>query len=159
MKTLILGYGNELRGDDGIGVHVARILSESSPGEDVEVVACGQLTPDLAEAVGRCRRVIFVDASMEDAPGHIACHPLRGMDCGTVSFSHDLDPQSLLVWARELYGSEPEAVLLTMGGECFDLTDRLSPAVMRHLPALVECVRQQIAQSGEWPYEEHQHQG
>ena len=77
----------------------------------------------------------------------------------SVSFSHGLDPHALLAGARELYASHPEAILVTMGGECFDLTDHLSPAVAENLPALVECVRQRIAHDGDECHEKYQHQG
>ncbi len=146
-KTLVLGYGSELRGDDSIGLRVAEALADSVVDPDVEIVACGQLTPDLAEAVSRCQRVVFVDASAEDPPGHISCRRIYPREGGALSLSHELDPQSLLVWTRELFGQEPEAVLCTMGGECFDLTEQLSPVVVETLPALAECVRKQIVQS------------
>ncbi len=146
-KTLVVGYGSELRGDDALGLRVAEALAESVVDPDVEIVSCGQLTPDLAEAVSRCRRVVFVDASAEDPPGHISCRRIYPKEGGALSLSHELDPQSLLVWTRELFGPEPEAVLCTMGGDCFDLTDRLSPAAIEKLPALVECVRKQIVES------------
>jgi hydrogenase maturation protease len=158
-RTLVLGYGNELRGDDALGVHVARILSETMEEEAIEVIACNQLTLDLAGAVSRSERVVFVDASLEDPPGEIRCRRISPAARDSFSFSHELDPQSLLAWARELYDAYPEAVLVTMGGECFDLTDHLSPAVAEHLPVLVESVRQWIARDGDEDHEKHQHQG
>ena len=45
MKTLILGYGNTLRKDDGLGVYAAQTLDSLDIPGDVEVYTCQQLSP------------------------------------------------------------------------------------------------------------------
>ena len=49
-NTLIIGYGNPLRGDDGVGQAVARAFEAEAAIEGAEVVSCRQLTPELAES-------------------------------------------------------------------------------------------------------------
>ena len=63
---LIIGYGNTLRRDDGVGPKVAEAVAALAlPG--VRALAYPLLTPELAEAVSQARVVIFVDAAV-DAP-------------------------------------------------------------------------------------------
>ena len=69
--TLLIGCGNPLRSDDGVGRYAARQIAETFAQSDVAVLVRHQLTPDLAEPVHKARLVIFIDASCEDPPGKI----------------------------------------------------------------------------------------
>jgi hydrogenase maturation protease len=68
---LVIGCGNPLRSDDGVGRHAARQIAATVSPSDVTVLVRHQLTPDLAEPVYKARLVIFIDASCEDPPGKI----------------------------------------------------------------------------------------
>ena len=52
-KVMLIGYGNPLRTDDAIGWRAAGELSAQLTGDDVEIVACHQLNPEMAEAVAK----------------------------------------------------------------------------------------------------------
>ena len=62
-RTLIIGYGNPLRGDDGVGWEVASRLAATIPEEAAHIMTVHQLTPELAESVSEAELVIFIDAS------------------------------------------------------------------------------------------------
>jgi hydrogenase maturation protease len=112
---LVIGYGNELRRDDGVGPRVARsIAAEGWPG--VEAVAVHQLTPELAEDVGKAEAVVFVDAAA-DGPAGVAWHRLRPQ--ADVTLGHVSSPQGLLALVAALAGHCPEAWLLTIRGSDF----------------------------------------
>ena len=65
-SLLVIGYGNTLRGDDGVGPRVAEAVGELNlPG--VHTLICPLLTPELANPISRAGKVIFVDAAV-DAP-------------------------------------------------------------------------------------------
>ena len=144
-RVLILAIGNPMRGDDGVGWHAARALAGEHPGEDVQVLFCEQLTPDLAEPVSASERVVFIDASAVAAAGCIASEPLSPSTEDPGSFSHEISPGCLLGWSKALYGTAPEAVLVTVGGESFETGEGLSASVAKSLPALLACVRKLIA--------------
>ena len=146
-RVLVVGYGNPLRGDDGLGWQAARILAETEVGKGVEVLACRQLTPDLSEQVSLAELVIFIDVSDQDPPGQLCCRPLTAVDAPTRAFSHDLTPAALLQWARELYGATPACLLISVGAETFAFGEGLSQTVARSLPALLACVREKIRAS------------
>jgi hydrogenase maturation protease len=126
---LIIGYGNPLCGDDGVGWAVIDALQEVVP--DGSAVAVHQLTPELAEPVSQARVVIFVDAAVEGEPGELACFALEG-DAGwqpALHGSHLTTPDALLAMALDLFGRRPPAYMVTIAGESFELSESLTPTV------------------------------
>ena len=71
MRTLIAGFGNVLRGDDGFGVEVVRRLEREQLGDDVHVIDVGIGGIHLAhELLSRYDRAVIVDAMTRGgAPG------------------------------------------------------------------------------------------
>jgi hydrogenase maturation protease len=70
---LILGLGNPLRGDDGVGCQVAEVLARQTLPPDVEVMDGGTPGVGLLHILEGRRRVILVDAAeMGRAPGSVA---------------------------------------------------------------------------------------
>src|SRR5271169_1528567 len=55
-RTLIIGYGNPLRSDDGFGWHAGRLLAQSLADQDAKIITCHQLTPELAETLSQSSR-------------------------------------------------------------------------------------------------------
>jgi len=73
--VLVIGYGNALRSDDGIGVHAAALLRDDHRLAGVEILALHQLTPELALDMSRASLVVLIDASTEGPPGSVAVRP------------------------------------------------------------------------------------
>jgi hydrogenase maturation protease len=136
--VVVIGYGNELRGDDGIGPRLAvEIDRRNWPG--VRTVAVSQLTPDLARVLADVRLAIFLDAGVpaEGEPVRV----LRVEAGGSSStLTHTGDPRALLGLAQALYGRAPEAWLVTVAGEDFGLGEHLSAAALRHMSTALERV-------------------
>jgi hydrogenase maturation protease len=127
MKTLIIGYGNDSRRDDGIGWFVAGELAKRClPG--VVIQTMHQLEVELAEELTRFDRVIFVDASVPESPDAIRCSDV--VACfESHAVAHYLTPADVLSLCRTLYGHEPEALLFSIRGEDFNFGMDLTPAV------------------------------
>lgn len=142
-RVLVLGYGNPLRSDDGLGWRVAVDLFRANASPDVLVLPCHQLTPDLAETASLAETVIFVDCSRKGERGEVRCEEVRSQS-GPVSFTHDLSPAALLDLAAELFGVCPKAYLFTICGECFEPGEEFSASVTTHYSALKEMIRRQI---------------
>src|SRR5262245_43323372 len=121
---LIIGYGNPLRCDDGLGWHVAEKLRELLPSEDIEIRTWKQLTPDLAEAASRASMVFFIDAQHGGQPGDISCLPVAAQ-YSQISSTHDLSPTTLLGFSQTLYGTSPPAFLVSVSGEKFEHGEQL----------------------------------
>ena len=147
-RALLIGYGNTLRGDDGLGPHVAERLAADLIPPDRRV-ACHELVPELVVPVSEADLVVFVDASRDRRPGEIACARIAPVPAGPqVAFSHALTPATLLALARDLYAASPTAWLLSVGAAAFDYTEGLSPTVLATLPALRDQLRALLAGEG-----------
>jgi hydrogenase maturation protease len=77
-NLLVIGYGNTLRGDDGVGPRVAEaVRALRLPG--VSTLVCQMLTPEHAAPISLAQTVIFVDAAV-DAPKDVQLRPLAPND-------------------------------------------------------------------------------
>ena len=143
--TLILAYGNPLRGDDGIGPEAGeRLRSILHDSDDVEIRTMHQLTPELMEPISRAARVIFIDVCEGAVPGAISQRAIEP-STGATRFTHHATPQALLAGARALYGRAAEATMLTVAGAEFSLGSGLSPAVARSLDGVVAATLRLLA--------------
>jgi hydrogenase maturation protease len=132
---LIIGYGNALRGDDGVGPRVAEAL-RGAPG--VEAVAVHQLTPEWAEPISRAGLVVFIDAAAGGRAGEVRCIPLAATP-GRPG-SHETTPAGLLAMAADWFGRCSLAYMVTIGGESFAVGEGLSAAVEAAVPEARELV-------------------
>lgn len=142
--ALIIGYGNPLRSDDGLGWRAAQDLAQFHGTNGVHVLACHQLTPELAEAISHVDSVAFIDASRSDSPGTIVEKSLHAEPTGPVVWNHVMNPLALLSYAKHLYSASPNATVFSIGGQFFGFGEALSPAVARALPRLVGRIREWI---------------
>src|SRR4051794_39172723 len=68
--TLIIGIGNPLRSDDGLGWKVAeQLVQDLRPGQVILTVH--QLTPELVQWMANANLVVLIDASREGEPGEL----------------------------------------------------------------------------------------
>ena len=140
--VLVIGYGNALRGDDGIGPVVAEELAAlASPG--VRVIVAQQLMPEHATDLAAVGRVVFVDAAVGGEPVTVT---ELGPETTTPSLTHTLDPRALLALARAAYGRSPRAWLVTGVGADFDYRDGLSEVGRRHARLAAERVERLLRQ-------------
>ena len=65
---LVIGYGNPLRGDDGVGWRVAEEAAALLPDPPVTVLTVQLLTPELADPISRSDLLILIDAAAEGPP-------------------------------------------------------------------------------------------
>jgi hydrogenase maturation protease len=142
-RVLILGYGNPMRSDDGLGWQVAVELFRTNRSPELEILPCHQLTPELAPTVSRAETVIFIDCAQGNNPGEICCGEVVP-EAGGVSLTHRLTPGALLTVSSELFGACPRAYLLSMQGENYAPGNSFSGPVSKHLCDLKARLRQLI---------------
>lgn len=137
--TLIIGYGNVDRQDDGAAWHVLARLAQklgntesSEPNEEFypegdypHLLSTLQLTPEMAETVAEYERVCFVDAHTGAIPEEIGWQPVTGKFQNS-PFTHHFTPQSCLSLVDEIYHSKPEAILVSIRGYNFGFNRQLS---------------------------------
>jgi len=135
---LVIGYGNTLRRDDGVGPRVAAAVEGLRlPG--VLTMACPQLTPEVADPLSRAGAAVFVDASVERR-GAVR---LRRLDPSGSSqiLAHAADPRVLLALARDAFGRAPKAWMLTIPARELGFGERLSRPAALGLRDAVRAVR------------------
>jgi hydrogenase maturation protease len=135
---LVIGYGNTLRSDDGVGARVAAAIEELAlPG--VTALVRHQLTPELAEPVSEARAVVFVDAAA-DASTEVRLRPLEPA-AGAQLMAHAADPRTLLAMAKQLFSRCPPAWWLTIPVENLEFGEELSSLARRGYETALEKIR------------------
>ncbi len=145
-KTLVIGYGNELRGDDGAGRKLAEEV-ESWGIDGVETLSVRQLAPEIASALHGCSRAVFADATAaNDTVTEVRVIPLGPHDNRTAAppRSHHCGPNEILALAAKLYGATPAAVLITIPGVDFGFSESLSPRAAANLSVALDAARRLI---------------
>ncbi|BAU62654.1 hydrogenase maturation protease [Stanieria sp. NIES-3757] len=139
MKCLIIGYGNTLRSDDGAGQLVAEEVANWNL-KNLRVISTHQLTPELAADIAETELVIFVDAYLASASPKIKTYCLEPLANPSKIESHISNPRVLLTLAQTLYNYCPQAWLITVPGENFDLGDCLSPLTQHGITEAVKKI-------------------
>jgi hydrogenase maturation protease len=137
-RILVIGYGNELRRDDGAGPAVARALdSRGDPRVVVRIVH--QLTPELAPELAAARAVVFVDATQSE----------KSVCCRTVADAvarsprgHASDPAWLLGLTAAAFELRPPSWLIGVPTEDFAVGFGLSARAARGVREAVATVQQ-----------------
>lgn len=138
--TLIIGYGNADRQDDGVGWHILKQLAErlnqhvpEDPGASIEVesevvdlIFILQIYPELAETISHYDRVCFVDAHTSDIPEEISWIELTP-EYEKSPLTHHMSPKTVLSIASTIYDTLPEAIMVSVRGFNFQFERELSP--------------------------------
>ena len=97
-KTLVLGLGNIIMGDEGIGVHVVRALEQHSLPEEVECLDGGTGGFILLEPLQNADRIIMIDAAADgNAIGTVTrTTPKFSRDYPPTLTAHDIGVKDLL---------------------------------------------------------------
>ncbi len=142
VPTLVIGYGSPIRGDDAIGPLVADALASGPLPAEVLVLSRHVLTAELVEDLAAVQRVIFLDASVQGAPGEVAVRRIHPDAASMSTMAHFLDPRELLAWCETLYQSAPQAWLVSAAGMSFDYACyTLSTAAQAAVPAMLAEVK------------------
>lgn len=121
-NTLLIGYGNSLREDDGFGIKVASLLSGL---DGVDLMQNFQLTPEMCELFPKYNNIIFIDANIEAVAGVFAV-PLPNI---SDPFNHTVLPWQLIKYAEDLYGFDGKFYIFSVGGFSFGYKEELSDLI------------------------------
>jgi hydrogenase maturation protease len=142
-RVLVLGVGNILMGDEGVGIHVLRQLEHERPVAGARLLDGGTGGVNLLVEFDGVDDVVMVDATMDDRPagtiaflqaGRVAEIP-RGLG------AHDFGLKDLFA-AAALTGRLPRLHLYTISVETIKpMCTELSPAVAAAIPEVVHVVR------------------
>ncbi|MGD0095494.1 MAG: hydrogenase maturation protease [Terracidiphilus sp.] len=114
-KTLVLGLGNVLMGDEGVGVHVVRVLEQQTLPVNVECLDGGTGGFTLLEPLQSAGRIILIDAAADgNPPGTVTrTTPRFSRDYPPTLTAHDIGVKDLLD-IFYIQGGGPEVVLYSI---------------------------------------------
>ncbi len=155
IRLLILGLGNVLCGDDGLGVAAARRLQERYEfPEGVSVLDGGTLGLSLLPYIEDADRVILLDAIRDEGPAGSLVR-IAGDDVGPAVASrlspHQVGVADLLDAARWRDRLPDELILLGLVPQSLGLSIDLSPPLQARLDDLVRCVAEEARRLGFGP--------
>ena len=149
MKTLILGLGNAIRCDDGVGNRIAQILENEISDPEVTVTETNAAGLDLLDLLTGYERAIIIDAIQTQKGRAGQVHRLSLHDLGAphyLSATHNIDLATALELGTRLGLALPEEVII-FAIEAADVTtfsEECTPEVERAIPEVVESVLEEL---------------
>ncbi|MFQ6117317.1 MAG: hydrogenase maturation protease [Candidatus Bipolaricaulia bacterium] len=146
-KTIVLGLGNLLMGDEGVGVHVIRRLQELELPPGVEPVDGGTAGIDLLPVFKEAARVIVVDAVRAggEAGSIYRFGPKELEEASQEALSlHQLSLGEVLQ-AASLLGIEPEVTIIGVEPKQIAPGMEISPELTEALPRVIEVILEELS--------------
>jgi hydrogenase maturation protease len=140
-STCIVGIGNTLRSDDGVGHYVCQLLdAKQLPG--VSTISTQQLDTTITAALATFARVVFVDASVNAAT--VLFQSLATGDEQTQSFSHHVNAAMIASLAGKLYSANTQFYICAIGATNFEMGNQLSEKTWSNADAAVSLLSEWI---------------
>ena len=153
-KTLILGLGNPILTDDGIGIHVVRALAARPLPPNVTCAEASLGGLRLLSLIEGYERLILVDAiqSLQGKPGEIyRLHPQNLRSSLHAGSAHDLTLPAALSLGRKLGmvlpADEAITIIAIQAEDVRTLGEEPTPAVAAALPRAVAAVLAELQKS------------
>ena len=149
MNTLIFGIGNPYRGDDGVGIKVARELKDRfKTKKDFLNIQCGNVEAfTLFELSKEYDHLVIIDAEeMPDSKtGTVNFSNLDDLETERLSNSHCIDLKTAwMLWKKNFKHPEFADVITIQIKDQIDYNDSLSPELERKLPGIIEKISQKL---------------
>ncbi len=141
-KTLVVGMGNLIYRDEGVGVHVIEEMKKTELPRHVELLDIGTSTMDLIGYLDGVKKLIVIDAMKAGGhPGDIyRCRPEDLLPKGEAPVSlHDIGLLETLAIAKKK-GLEIDTVIIGVEPKVFEWGMELSEEVRGKIPTMVEAI-------------------
>ena len=149
-KTVVIGVGNLLLGDEGVGIHAVRELKKKALPSGVEVLDAGVAGIGLLDLFQGAEKVLLIDAAdMNRVPGTVVRFTPDDIQSHAESpkFSaHDVGLLEVLQLAKALSQSPPQVVIVGVQPREISWGMDLTPEIQAALPKVVEAVLKEIKQ-------------
>lgn len=149
--VLVLGVGNVLMGDEGVGVHVVRRIEHAPLPPNVRCLDGGTGSFLLLEPMQQAGRIVLIDATTDgNAPGTLRrLFPRFSSDYPATLTAHDIGLKDLLD-AAYLLGGPLDVTLYTISIAALqDVGTELSPSIAQRIDAIAETILGDLSSSAE----------
>ncbi|MFC1957165.1 hydrogenase maturation protease [Chloroflexota bacterium] len=152
MKTMIIGIGNSLLGDDGVGVHIARRLSRLIKDENVDVVDANMGSLNLLDFILGYDKLIIIDAIMtkQNRIGEIyrlGQEKISEPVYTAATSPHHFNLPATIEIGRRLFPSEmpKEVVIYAVGAQdVAQVSEEITDEVKKAIPGVISLVLEEI---------------
>ena len=146
-KIVILGVGNILLGDEGVGVHIVEEIEKIGLPENVEVIDGGTASIDILISMKDVDKLIIIDAlEGGEKPGTVyRLHPedlFASLD-SYVSL-HQINVLEGLSLARKTGNAPQETVIIGIEPEKTDWGLGISPEIDKKIPDILNIVLEEV---------------
>jgi hydrogenase maturation protease len=144
---LVLGIGNILLHDEGLGVHAVKAMESLKLPGSIELLDGGTAGADLLDAIADRRKVIVIDAlDIDDTAGTILRlkpEDLLSNTSGSISL-HEFGIAETLRMARHLHCEPKEVIIIGVKPQSIEPGIGLTDEMTARLPKIIECVLAEI---------------
>ena len=152
-RTVVIGVGNLLLKDEGVGIHAVRALQEEALPAGVEVIDGGVAGVGLLDLFSGAQKLLLIDAAdMGLEPGtavRFTPEDVRFQSGELKLSTHDLALPEVLALARTLDQCPSEVVILGIQPKEISWGTELTPEVRAAVPKVVEWVLKEIREPAE----------
>jgi hydrogenase maturation protease len=145
-KILIIGIGNMLCRDEGVGVHVIEEMEDMELPEHVELLDIGTSTLDLVSHLEGVKKLIAIDALKAGGPPgtiyRFTPEDLLPKEGGPISL-HEIGLLESLEMAKKM-GRDIETVIIGVEPKVLDWGVELSEEVKKKIPAIIVAVQKEL---------------
>jgi hydrogenase maturation protease len=161
LKTLIVGLGNPILGDDAIGWRIAEqvrshleLVPAANQWIEVDFLALGGLS--LMERLVGYPRAIIIDAitTHQNPPGAVYCFPLEALpdrSAGHTTAAHDTSLPTAIALGRSMGASLPEEITIVAVEveQIYEFSESLSPAIAAAIPLAKQLILDLISEDND----------
>ncbi len=147
---LILGVGNLLLSDEGVGVHIAQRMMKMDMPPQVQVVEGGTDGFGLVNVITQADRMILIDAVRGGGqPGSIYRFEIEDCPPFPDIFKTSVHQISILevINLSSLIGSTPRTTIIGIEPACMEMGMELSPAVEAKVPRVIQMIKEEVEAS------------
>lgn len=149
-RILVLGVGNLLLSDEGVGVHVAQRMMKMDMPPEVQVVEGGTDGFGLVNVITEADRMILIDAVKGGGqPGSIYRFEIEDCPPYPDIFKTSVHQISILevINLSSLIGTTPRTTIIGVEPACIEMGMNLSPAVAAKIPTVIRMVQEEVKTS------------
>lgn len=146
MKTLILGVGNLLLKDEGVGIHAIHALEKENLPSGVHLMDGGTGGFHLVSWIEEYDRIIMIDATLDNnPPGTVRqLRPRYASDFPPLMSAHEIGLRDMIE-VMQLTGKMPEVYLVVISAaDISEVGMELSPEVAKAIPEIIDIVKKMI---------------
>ena len=154
MKTLVLGIGNLIRGDDAVGIRIAQELARQVNAADIDVKYVCSDGLNLLELIIGYDKLIVVDAIMIDGDKVGEVYRLKPQEIGASYFppisAHHFNLGGTIEMGKQLFPNEipREVIIYAVGAKSNDeITEQMSDKVQEAIPSVANLIMAELGQN------------